>query len=248
MGIIPLVKDVKGKKISTVDFPYYWYNTQSSFSESIRTIRTGIVLESLDSPAKVIVITSTMPGEGKSTVALNLGSALGQMENVLVIGADLRRPTLASKLKMQGDIEGLSDYLGGEAKLGDCIHHNEEANCYVLPAGKIPSHPLEMLSSTKFKELLERLKTKFDRIVIDSAPTHAVSDALVLSSNADTVVYVVKANETPAKLIRQGLRRLRESTDVSVGIVLNDFDESKLSAYAGGGYYYDGYYSSRKSG
>lgn len=247
LGIIPLVRDSKGKKIKTLDFPNYWENTQSSFAESIRTIRTGIVLESLDSPAKVIVVTSTLPAEGKSTVALNLGSALGQMENVVIIGADLRRPTLASKLQLSDRTLGLSDYLSGEAQLADCIHKLDSGHFYVIPAGQIPSHPLEMLSSPRFKDLLDRLKGKFERIIIDSAPTHAVSDALVLSSLADTVVYVVKANETPAKLIRQGLKRLKDVSSSPAGIVLNDFDESKLSAYSGGGYYYDGYYSGKRA-
>lgn len=249
LGIIPVVRDEKGRKVKTVDFPYYWQNTQSAFSESIRTIRTGVVLESLDSPAKTIVVTSTLPAEGKSTVALNLAAALGQMESVLLIGADLRRPTLAAKLKMDDEQVGLSDYLAGTTTISEAMTKIDDAGVYVLPAGSIPTHPLEMLSSPQFKNLIERFGDKFDRIIIDSAPTHAVSDALVLASLADTVLYVVKANETPAKLIKQGLKRLRETTEVSVGVVLNDFDESKVAAYSGGGYYYNGYYSgSRKTG
>ncbi len=246
LGIIPIVKDTKGKKVDAEDFPSYWENTQSSFAESIRTIRTGIVLESLDAPAKVIVVTSTMPGEGKSTLAINLGSALGQMENVLVIGADLRRPTIAQKCNFAPNQPGLSNYLAGTSALQDCLVQMEQASMYVMPAGIIPPNPLEMLSTDRFKEALDYFKTKFDRIIIDTAPTHAVSDALVLASYAEAVIYVVKADDTSEKLVKQGLNRVLASKSLT-GVVLNDFDESKTSKYASSGYYYNDYYSGYKA-
>lgn len=243
LGIVPLIKTDKAGG----GFTHYWEATQSVFAESIRTIRTGIILDSLDDPFKVILITSTLPGEGKSTLALSLGAAMGQMENVLVIGADLRRPTIAERVDLPKGQPGISDYLSGQAALNDCLVKLPDAGFHLLPAGMVPPHPLELLSSKKFKETLDFLKTKFDRIIIDSAPTQAVSDALVLASYADAVIYVVKAGKTSDRLVKQGLERLRNAADNidDADVVLNYFDNTKAARYASGGYYYQHYYSSK---
>jgi len=227
------------------EFEQFWEKPQGLFAEALRTVRTGIVLSGLDDPAKIIVVTSTVPGEGKSTVALNLGAALAQMENTLVIGADLRRPSLAGKCGLSPNHSGLTHFVSGTAKLDDCIEHLPDMNLYVMPAGFIPPNPLEMISSKKFVQALKYLRERFDRIVIDSAPVQAVSDALILASNADSVIYVVKADSTSATLARRGIASVVASNEPLTGVVLNMFDPKKSHGYYGGEYQqYGNYYQS----
>lgn len=218
----------------------YWSNPQSLYAEAVRTLRTGVMLSNLDDPAKVIVVTSSVEGEGKSTITLNLAAALGQMERTLVIGADLRRPSLAQRCNLSPNHPGLSHFVAGSAELEDCIEYLDEEQIHVMPAGVIPPNPLEMISSRKFVEALNALKQSFARIVIDSAPVHAVSDPLVLASYADAVIYVVKADSTSATLARRGIERLVASNEPLTGVVLNQFVQRSGNRYYGG----DGYYSS----
>jgi capsular exopolysaccharide synthesis family protein len=193
-------------------------------------------------------VTSTIPGEGKSTTALNLAAALGQMENTLVIGADLRRPSLASKCKLAPNHRGLSHFVSGAAELEDCIERVEELGINVMPAGVVPPNPLEMISSKKFAEALHSLKDRFDRIVIDSAPLQAVSDALILASYADSVIYVVKADSTSATAAQRGIARIVASNEPLTGVVLNQFDAKKASKFYYGNKYdqYSDYYQSQE--
>jgi len=241
LGYIPLQEEEKSGK-----FQQFWENQQSQFAEAIRTIRTGIILSSLDDPAKVIVVTSSLPGEGKSTVALNLGSALGQMEKTLVIGADLRRPSLANTCGLEPNHKGLSHFVSGTAALEDCIEYLEDKQFHVMPAGIIPPNPLEMISSARFVEALEQLRQRFDRIVIDSAPLQAVSDALVLSSYAQSVVYVVRADSTSATQAQKGIASILGANEPLTGVVLNMFDARRAASYYGGQSYYEQYQYSQE--
>jgi len=224
-------------------FEQLWDNPHGQYAEAVRTVRTGLVLSSLDEPAKIIVVTSTVPGEGKSTTALNLGAALAQMENTLVIGGDLRRPSLAQRCGMTPNHRGLTHFVAGTARLEDCIDKVEALGVYVMPAGVIPPNPLEIISSKKFLKALEYLRERFDRIVIDSAPVQAVSDALILASYADSVIYVVKADGTAATLAKKGIASIVASNEPLTGVVLNMFDPKKAMGRSGGSYYhYNEYY------
>jgi capsular exopolysaccharide synthesis family protein len=240
LGTLPRMKlDKNG------EFQQIWQSPQSHYAESVRTIRTGVVLSGLDDPAKVIVVTSTLPGEGKSTTVLNLGAALGQMENTLVIGADLRRPNLAKRCGLEPNHRGLSHFVSGSATLDECIEHLPELGIHVMPAGVIPPNPLEMISSRRFVEALKELRQRFDRVVIDSAPVQAVSDALVLASYADSVIYVVKADSTSATQAQKGIASIISSNEPLTGVVLNQFDAQKAGKYYGSKYYqYGEYYAS----
>ncbi|MEP0203745.1 MAG: polysaccharide biosynthesis tyrosine autokinase [Halioglobus sp.] len=220
------------------EFEQFWEKPQGIYAESIRTIRTGVVLSSLNNPAKIIVVTSTVPGEGKSTTALNLGSAMGQMEKTLVIGADLRRPSLAQKCKLEPNHNGLSHFVAGTTPLEQCIEHMADLHLDVMPAGIIPPNPLEMISSSRFVEALAELRERYDRIVIDSAPVQAVSDALILSSYADAVIYVVKADATPATAVQKGIASILGSNEPLAGVVLNHFNAKRASSTRYGDRYY----------
>jgi succinoglycan biosynthesis transport protein ExoP len=199
------------------------------------------VLSGLDKPHKITVITSSVPGEGKSTLSINLAAAMGQMEKTLLIDADMRRPTLAKACELPPNTPGLSNFIAGTAELSACVHRYEAAGVDVLPAGVIPSNPLELISSPRFVKTLEALKARYDRIIIDSAPTQAVSDAFVLASYADALIYVIKADATPYTLAKHGIQRLQNSNAPVTGVVLNQFDVAKAPKY-GGDYDYGGYY------
>ncbi|MEM1154588.1 MAG: polysaccharide biosynthesis tyrosine autokinase [Pseudomonadota bacterium] len=238
LGTIPKMKTDRAGS-----FAQFWQKPRGIYAEAMRTIRTGVVLSGLDDPAKIILVTSTIPGEGKSTVALNLGAALAQMENTLVIGADLRRPSLAKKCGLAPNHRGLSHFVSGTAKLDDCIEKLPDQDFYLMPAGIIPPNPLEMISSKKFVQALKYLRERFDRIVIDSAPVQAVSDALVLASHADSVIYVVKADSTSATHAKKGIASIVANNEPLTGVVLNMFDRKRAHGYYGKKYYrYTNYY------
>ncbi len=241
LGSLPLLRLKKGEQLKPERV--FADDSKSTFAEAIRTIRTGVVLSGLDNPHKIVVVTSTIPGEGKTTVSMNLALALGQLEKVLLIDADMRRASIAQQLGFAKDTPGLSNLVAGTAKASECIHPVEGTSVHVLPAGIIPPNPLELLSSHRFSELLDKLSEAYDRIVIDTAPTQAVSDALVLSTQASAVVYVVKADSTPYPLAQTGVKRLRHVNAPLVGAVLNQVDIKKAGRYGKYGRYgYDRYY------
>jgi capsular exopolysaccharide synthesis family protein len=240
LGTLP---DVKQKKDGT-NRPYMGYveDGKSNFAEAIRTLRTGLVLSGLEKPHKVTVITSTNPGEGKSTVAINLAAALAQMESVLLIDADLRRPSVARAFELPSGCPGLSNLLARTEELDACIHKSE-AGFDVLPAGIVPSNPQEMLSTVRFKALVKDLAKRYERIIIDSAPLNMVSDSLLLATLADSLVYVTRAESTPYRLAQKNINLIKHSNLPLTGVVLNRLDLKKQASYGKGGYYknYYGY-------
>lgn len=211
---------------------------QTNFAEAIRTIRTGVLLSALDESHKIIVVTSSIPGEGKSTVAMNLAYAMSHVANVLLIDADMRRPSIADACALSDRSKGLSQFTAGTAKISQAVHQIPGMKLHVMPAGIIPPNPLELLSSNKFKDALVSLSKAFDHIIIDSAPALAVSDALVLSSHASSVIYVVQADSTPLPMVQSGVKRLRQVGASVLGVVLNKVAAGKKGRY---GYYGDYY-------
>ncbi len=207
---------------------------ESLFSESIRTIRTSVLMSALDNPKKVIVVTSTVPSEGKTTVCFNLACALAQVKkSVLLIDADLRRPKIARLVGRDKGAPGLSNMVSGVAPISECIIKHEQGGFHVLTAGFVPPNPLELLSSAKFADVLEKLKEAFDVILIDSPPLGLVSDALVLTQVANEVIYVVKADSTPYQLARAGIKRLTMANAPILGVVLNQLDLERAEKYYG---------------
>ncbi len=233
LGILPLLKKKERSEIAHL----FQEGQNKPFCEAIRTIRTGVVLSAMDNAHKVIVITSSIPGEGKSTLSANLAFALGQVEKVLLIDADLRRPTLAKNFDFPVGTQGLANLIANTAKLEDCLR--EVNGISMLCAGTVPPNPLELLSSQRFAKAMEYLKSKYDRIIIDSPPTQAVSDAMVLSTFADALIYVIKSDSTAIPLVEKGVGQLLQNNAPVTGIVLNQVDVKKAQKY---GYSYGGYY------
>jgi len=190
-----------------------------------------------------------VPSEGKTTSSTNIAEAFGQMEKTLLIDCDMRRPSVAKKLGLAPNVPGLSNAVAYPDMLDECIQSRPELGIDVISAGPIPPNPLELLGSKNFREILETLRGRYQRIIIDSAPMQAVSDALYLSTLVDGVVYIVKADATKDKLVQDGLAKLDNNNARVLGVVLNQVNverEAKYTdSYSG---YYDVYgYSSKSS-
>lgn len=207
------------------------------FSEEIRSIRTGVMLSSIDAPHKVLLVTSSIPGEGKTSVATNIALALGQVRKVCLIDADMRRPTVAKVLGVNSNSKGLANLVSGSDPTSECMHFNKELGIHIIPSGVVPPNPLELLSSIRFAEAMKWLEENFDVVIIDSPPLQLVSDPLILAQYAHSVIYVVKADSTPYQVALGGLDRLREAKAHILGVVINQIDREKADRYYGYGKY-----------
>ena len=220
----------------------FFNDTQSTFSEAVRTVRTSVLMSALDDQHKVVVITSSVPEEGKTTLSFNLACALGQVKKVLLVDGDLRRPKIGKLVGRDSRQPGLADLVAGHAQVSQCVFFDDRAGIHLLASGTVPPNPLELLSSKRFDDVITKLKEAFDIVIIDSAPLQLVSDAQILSQFASTVIYVVKADSTPYQVAQNGLKKLRRVNAPILGVVLNQLDLEKAEKYYGE---YSGYKSYR---
>ena len=202
------------------------------FAESIRTASTGVLLSSaLDTTRPIVVVTSSVREEGKSTFAMNLAFSQAKTKRVLLIEADMRRPCFAKVMNLSGEQKGLSQLLSGACTFEECLLQVD--GTFVISAGRIPPKPLELLASQEFRDLLVMLRDRCDMIIIDSPPVQLVSDALVIGSQSTGLIYVVMANKTLAPLARAGLKRVASANIPIFGVVLNAQDFKKAERYYG---------------
>ena len=245
VGVLPRVRPNPGVSMERL----FMDENQGPFAEGIRSIRSDLLLSGIDSAQKVVLLTSSIPEEGKTTIACNLAFAFSQIKKTLLVEGDMRRPKIAHALGGDAHRAGLSELVAGTAPLDECVYAADRSNLWVLQSGRIPLNPLELISSHRFSEVMQTLKQAFDVIVIDSPPLQLVSDALVLSQYASSILYVVKADSTPYPLARHGLtqmKRVSEPALVGLGAVLNQLDIDKANKYYGeyrgyGGRYYRRY-------
>ena len=238
LGLLPMMQVKRGASLSVHQF---FDDESKQFSEAVRTLRTGVVLSQMGTNIKVIAVTSSVPGEGKTTTSTNLAFSLAQMENVLLIDADMRKPSICKRFKIPAYHAGLANLIAGTENLEECIFTDEKSGLTIMPCGQLPANPLELLSSPRFASLLEELKTKYDRIIVDTAPIQAVSDSLIISRFVDEIIYVVKADSTRIGMVKIGLGRLISANAKVAGVVLNQVDMKKADSYGGYHGYYDSY-------
>jgi capsular exopolysaccharide synthesis family protein len=215
-------------------------------AESYRALRTSLLLSSLGAPPKVVLITSAMPQEGKTTTSINTAVVLAQKGvKVLLVDADLRRPSIHKALGM-GPRSGLSNILTGSADPQLTISRSPLIpSLYILPAGTPPPNPAELLASANMRELVEALSREYDHIVIDTPPTLSVTDAVVLSICADAVVLVIRSGKTTKQALRRSRELLLRVNARIAGVLLNAVDLNSPDYYYyyeyqgkyGGGYY-----------
>jgi len=209
---------------------------QSQMAESYRALRTSLLLSNLGAPPKVIMVTSSLPQEGKTTTSINTAIVLAQKGiRVLLIDADLRRPSIHKTLGM-GPRSGLSNVLTGSSTLEQTITRTAILpNLYVLPAGTPPPNPAELLASTNMRDVLAQLREQYDHIVVDTPPSLSVTDAVVLSPRADAVVLVIRSGQTTKQALRRARDILAQVNAKVVGVLLNAVDLSSPDYY----YYYE---------
>jgi capsular exopolysaccharide synthesis family protein len=233
LGVVPLLKVAKDDRLSPVSM--FSLDDYRGAAESFRGIRTALRLLQEKHHRRIILVTSSVPGEGKTTVSSSVAYAFGQLDKVLFIDADLRKPAASRLFGLSTKRRGLTNILAGEGDIKACFHKVKDSNLTVLPSGYIPANPAEVLSRERFQKLIKKLSTYYKYIIIDSPPVNAVSDALVISKLVDEVVYVVKADSTPQKVVKQGMSKLSHFDAENVGVVLNQFDVKKADYYE---YYY----------
>jgi len=209
---------------------------QSQMAESYRALRTSLLLSNLGAPPKVIMVTSALPQEGKTTTSINCAVVLAQKGvRVLLIDADLRRPSIHKTLGL-GPRSGLSNVLTGSATLEQAITRAPIlANLSVLPAGTPPPNPAELLASANMRDVLTQLREQYDHIVIDTPPTLSVTDAVVLSPRADAIVLVIRSGQTTKQALRRSRDVLMQVNAKVSGVLLNAVDLSSPDYY----YYYE---------
>ena len=210
-------------------------------SEAFRKLRTNLMYMNVDNPPRVVVVTSPMPGDGKSTVAANLAAAIDSSgENVVLIDGDLRRPTVATWFGLVEGV-GLTDVLAGRIPVEDALQTPlEHPNLRVLGAGAIPPNPSELLGSQVMRQLLQKLSADA-LVLIDAPPLLPVTDAAVLTANADGALVVVSSGKTLDTQLGSALGHLSDVEAKALGVVLNRVSPRD----AGNGYYdqYSGYYA-----
>jgi len=203
------------------------------FSEGILTLRTGVLLSNLDQANKIILVTSSVPGEGKSSVAANLAMALSKTKATLLIDADMRRPMVSRGLDLKAGAKGLANLCAGTATVEESVQRLQDAPLHVMTAGDIPPNPAELLLSKRFKSTLQALSAHYDYIVIDSPPVELVTDAMILTPLATSTIFVTEAMGTPYPLARKALSRIERAGGHVLGVVLNRVDFKKANKYYG---------------
>ena len=210
---------------------------RSLSAEAYRSLRTSIKFSSSDKLIKTIVVTSSLIGEGKSTVVGNLAYSLNQDgSRVLVIDCDLRKPSIHENFLLSNE-KGLTDILVGKSDLKSVTKKIEES-LFLITAGSIPPNPAEILGSKAMEDLIEELSTNFDYIILDTPPILPVSDTLLLASKADATLIVVNARKTKEKMVKESYSKLVEARANVIGTILNESDKSLDNKYCG--YYQEG--------
>ncbi|HWZ99918.1 MAG TPA: polysaccharide biosynthesis tyrosine autokinase [Candidatus Dormibacteraeota bacterium] len=213
---------------------------KSQMSEAFRALRTALLLSQPDHPPQVVLVTSALPREGKTTAAANLAVTLAQLgDRTLLVDADLRKPGVGRLLNMtDGKYAGLSSYLAGVSSLDlVTVPHPTIPNLAAIPTGPLPPNPADLLSSHKLADAIAELRTKFKFIVIDSPPIMAATDAVILSVQADGVLLVVRSGETPKEAFTRTRDLLISVKCRMLGVVLNAVDSSAPDYYYSYRYY-----------
>jgi protein-tyrosine kinase len=206
--------DVSGQLVNLTD-------PSNPAAEAFRVLRTNFLHMQVDTPPKLILITSPGPNEGKSTICVNLGVTLAQAEkSTLIVDCDLRRPRLHSFFSAR-NVRGLTDVLAGEGRMGE-IWQEPMPGLKLITAGLPPPNPAELLGSQRFAEFLDRVRQEFDYVLLDIAPVNVVSDSLIIATQVDGVLLVLDAQNTRKGTVPQTVRSLEAVGANLLGTVMNN--------------------------
>jgi len=201
-----------------------FYDPKSPVAEQYRTLRTNIQALTTKHPIKTITITSSIHGEGKTITAINLAVSMAQDLNkkqILLIDGDLRRASISKYLGLNAE-SGLADLISNGTNIDDTLLNIGIENLTLLPAGKIPPNPAELLGSTKMNGLITMLRSKFDYVIFDSPPIISVTDAGIIGAQTDGVIMVIKANKTQRGVVKHGESLLSQAHAKLLGYILTN--------------------------
>jgi polysaccharide biosynthesis transport protein len=239
LGIAPQIEARASTTAIMLDSPH------TAFGESVRRLRSGLLISCSGRPPQVLLVSSAGPGEGKSTLALNLAASLSQFEKrVLLVEADMRRPVLRRRLGLDGS-DGLSTMLSDRESGSSVIPVPDNPNLHLLPGGPVPPYPAELIGSQRMHSLVEEWKGEFDFIVLDSPPVLPVTDAQLLEEMADATILLARVGVTTRPALERAYKLLlmhrKEPERPAIGVLLN-FVARRSAAHYG---YYGSYGSKR---
>ncbi|MFD1851244.1 CpsD/CapB family tyrosine-protein kinase [Oceanobacillus bengalensis] len=209
-------------------------NPRSPISEQYRTIRTNLQFSSVDNEIRSFLVTSAGPSEGKSMTTANLAVVYAQQgKKVLLIDADLRKPTVHYTFKMD-NMSGLSNVLVGDMTLMSAVEPTNVENLHIVSSGPIPPNPSELLGSRKFESMLKEAKEAYDIVIFDTPPVLAVTDAQILANIVDGSILVVRSKRTETEAAQKAIELLKAAKGKVLGTVLNGREKKDHNYY----YYY----------
>jgi polysaccharide biosynthesis transport protein len=208
----------------------------------VRNLRTSLLLQNAERPPKTIMFASSLPGEGKTTTAMLLAVLSRQMgKTAVVVDCDLRRRTLAKSVSGRGPAKGLVAVLEGSATLDQAIWVDADSGVHLLAPGggeRIPKNPADLLSSPRFRELIDELRASYDLVLFDTPPALVVTDARIVAQAMDAIVYLVAWNRTSKGAVNHGLRELASVSAKITGIALTRVDEARAARQIKNHFYY----------
>ena len=239
----------KSKHRSSADFMIASGNdVPFNYVESFKSLRTNLNFIAATEKLNTFILTSAIPGEGKSNTAINLAITLAEdNKSVVVVDCDLRKPSLNRYLKLGRNFKGVTDILTGNATVEDALIQFEDLGIHVLTAGAVPPNPSEMLSAEPMQKLVEDLKGAFDYVILDTPPVSVVTDAAILGRYADGALLCVRSDYAPKETVQLAKERLTAVGVRILGVVLTGFDaknDHKSSAYS---YTYEYEYKSKSN-
>ena len=237
LGVLEKVRIEKSEKQASLELFTHEMPT-STFAEAMRNVRTSIMLSSTDNPKKLLLVTSTQPGEGKTFVASNLAIIIAKTgKKTLLVDADFRKPRVHKVFDIE-TLPGLSNHFIGECDLESIIKPTVVPNLSIVTCGLIPPNPSEMLGSQSMETFCKNVGGQFDTIIFDTPPAMAVTDAVVLSNIVNGVIYVIKSGEVAKEAVKRSILQLSGKKSEILGVVMNSVDVSVGSYY----HYYSRYY------
>jgi len=235
LGSMPVIAaDPSGKKRlkekrASVDIMrerdmYTLQHPTSMAAENARAVRTNLIFMSTENPSKSMVITSSVPKEGKTTAVSNLAATMAQAgARVVLVDGDMRKPRVHTSFKFAND-KGLSSYIIGEDSLKDIITHTSLPNLDVITSGPVPPNPSELLHTQRFKELIQELEKQYDRVIFDAPPVNSVTDPVILAKQVGGVCMVVKAGGISHFEVQRAISTLLDARVTIYGVILNDME------------------------
>jgi capsular exopolysaccharide synthesis family protein len=231
LGFVPRLRSGENTDSYVLTKPF------SAYSEAIRSVYTSLVLSNVDRPPRIVLVASSLPGEGKSAMSISLARLVARSgKRVLVIDSDLRKPRVhaafGAPLK-----PGLIDYLAGKVSIEEVLFKDAESSALVMPPGVYAPSPADLFTSDHMRKMLGTLSARFDFIILDSAPLLAVSDARNLCSLADKVLFVVRWQHTRRAAALPAIRQIMNANGDLAGVLLTMTDTKRLLSYSGDAYY-----------